>query len=98
MKLEPRQIVRQARVISQLNQQDFAKSLGKSQGVLSRYENGKVPPPSDVIMHCMNIMNTNSGNSDIDQIIAKVRSLHGDQYIKVRTALNTLLDSITPTQ
>jgi len=98
MKLEPHQIVRRARVISQLNQEDFAKSLGKSQGVISRYENGKVPPPSGVVMHCMHIMNTNSDDSDIDQIISKVRSLDGDQYIEVRTALNTLLDSITLTQ
>jgi len=97
MHSKPSQIVRQARLLSQLNQEKFAKSLGKSQAVLSRYENDKVIPPSNIIMHCIHIMNNSSDNSDIEQIITKIRSLDGEQYIEIRAALNTILNSITIT-
>lgn len=90
---EPSHIVRRARKKLQLNQSDFAVSIGKSQGVLSRYESGKVNPPVDIIMRCMHILDDSSAAADIEQIITKIRTLNGDQHIKLRQALNTLLDN-----
>ncbi len=90
---EPSRIVHHARKKLQLNQSDFAASIGKSQGVLSRYESGKVNPPVNIIMHCMHILDDGSATADIEQIISKIRNLNGDQHIKLRQALNTLLDS-----
>jgi len=90
---EPSHIVRRARKKLQLNQSDFAASIGKSQGVLSRYESGKVYPPVSIIMHCMHILGDDSATADIEQIITKIRTLNGDQHIKLRQALNTLLDN-----
>ncbi|MEZ2416369.1 multiprotein-bridging factor 1 family protein [Luteibacter sp. RCC_6_2] len=49
-------IIKQARTKSGLSQGDFGHTLGKSQGVISRYEKGTVTPPGDVLMHCMNIL------------------------------------------
>jgi len=89
---DPSQIVRQARIKSHLNQRDFAISVGKTQSVLSRYECGKVNPPVRIIMHCMHILDDDSATSDIEKIIAKFRELDGDQYKKLREALNILLD------
>jgi predicted transcriptional regulator len=36
-----------------LSQGEFAKIIERSQGIVSKYESGKVKPPADVIMHCM---------------------------------------------
>lgn len=49
-------LVRRARHASGLNQAGFAKKVGKSQGVVSRYEQGHVSPPGEVVMHCMHIL------------------------------------------
>ncbi len=85
-------LVRRARGKLKLNQVDFAKEISKTQSVLSRYECGKVAPPQKVIMHCVHILDDGSSSADIEQIISKVRALDGEQHIKVREALNTLLD------
>ncbi|WP_158636367.1 helix-turn-helix domain-containing protein [Aerolutibacter ruishenii] len=39
-----------------LKQGQFGVRLGKSQGVVSRYEKGEVEPPGEVMMHCMHIL------------------------------------------
>ncbi|WP_080937509.1 helix-turn-helix domain-containing protein [Burkholderia plantarii] len=49
-------LVRDARRQLGLNQAKFALLLGKSQAVVSRYEKGRVDPPSDVVMHCVHIL------------------------------------------
>jgi ribosome-binding protein aMBF1 (putative translation factor) len=49
-------LVRQARIESALSQVEFARKLGKSQAVVSRYEAGNVSPPGEVVMHCMHIL------------------------------------------
>lgn len=89
---EPSKIILTARKLLQLNQEDFAERIGKTQGVLSRYENGKVKPPSEIVMHCMHILNEDSFSADIEQIINKVRSLDGEQHAKVREAISLILD------
>jgi len=97
MTTKPSTIVRQARKKLHLNQKDFAVQIGKTQSVLSRYESGSVEPPSRIIMHCMNILNTDPApeNTDsVDEIIQKIRALNGDQFSKIRKALNILLDEL----
>lgn len=86
-----------ARRILQLNQHDFAIKLGKTQSVLSRYESGDVQPPSDVIMHCMHILDEHSSldySDSVEEIVQKIRALNGDQYTKLREALNIFLDNL----
>lgn len=89
---EPSKIVRTARKLMKLNQEDFADRIGKTQSVLSRYESGKVKPPSEIIMHCMHILNQDSFSADIEQIISKVRFLDGEQHAKIREAISLILD------
>lgn len=49
-------LVRSSRTVTGLNQGDFAKLLGKSQAVVCRYEKGKVEPPGEIVMHCMQLL------------------------------------------
>lgn len=93
----PSSTITSARKLLQLNQEDFAKKLGKTQSVLSRYESGLVKPPSDIVMHCMHILNISDSeeNSDsVDEIIHKIRALSDDKHTKLREALNIFLDSL----
>lgn len=91
------QILRSARKKLQLNQIDFATRIGKSQGTLSRYESGRVPPPSGVIMHCMNILDSDPASDSIDELKGKIDRLAGDRHSKLREALNVLLDGYLST-
>lgn len=56
---EPKAVVRAARNKCAETQGTFAKRLCRCQGEISKYESGKVNPPGDVIMHCMNILRSN---------------------------------------
>jgi len=56
LRSETAHLIQRARHASGLNQADFAKKVGKSQGVVSRYEQGLVSPPGEVVMHCMHIL------------------------------------------
>ncbi|HGM7285272.1 TPA: helix-turn-helix domain-containing protein [Stenotrophomonas maltophilia] len=58
-------LVSRARRKLGLKQGQFAARLGKSQGVVSRYENGAVEPPGEVMMHCMHILSSDSASSAI---------------------------------
>jgi transcriptional regulator with XRE-family HTH domain len=49
-------LVRRARRHNGDSQKEFARRLGKSQAVISRYEAGKVDPPGGVVMQCMHIL------------------------------------------
>ncbi|MEJ1360716.1 MAG: helix-turn-helix domain-containing protein [Candidatus Sedimenticola sp. (ex Thyasira tokunagai)] len=87
------QILKNARKKLDINQTVFAKQLGKTQGTLSRYESGDVPPPSEVIMHCMHILNSDPASDSVEDLIEKIGQLRGEHHSKLREALNALLDS-----
>ncbi|MEJ2611203.1 MAG: helix-turn-helix domain-containing protein [Candidatus Thiodiazotropha sp.] len=92
MSQSPAEIIRNARIKLQLNQKDFANSIKKTQSSVSRYESGDVPPPSQVIMHCMNILNKSPSNNSVGDLIDKLSLLKGDEHSKLIEALNVLLD------
>jgi len=91
---DPASIVRQTRQLLQLNQKDFAHRFKKTQGVLSRYETGAVPPPSYIIMHCMHILENNAESDDLENLIGKIRQLEGERHSKLREALSVFLDKL----
>lgn len=76
-----------------LTQEAFAAELGKSQGVLSRYESGKVGPPYPVFIHCMHILEPpspaaqptfGSAMSDVQQALVALQSaVQGLQRVAV---------------
>jgi len=89
---KPAQTIRLAREKKSMNQQEFAQHLGKTQSVLSRYENGKVNPPNEIYMHCMHIISEEKTTSTIEQLINKVYLLDEEQYSQLRNALCILID------
>lgn len=54
--LQAAQLVAAARAHTKLSQRDFGTRVGKSQGLISKYESGNVAPPAGVVIHCMNIL------------------------------------------
>ncbi len=86
-------IVRLARGRS--TQAAFSKVLGKSQGLVSKYENGDVNPPSDVIEACMDILDMNNTyETDASDLAERVmRELSGPDFVSARKAVEAILDS-----
>ncbi|MEB1955757.1 helix-turn-helix domain-containing protein [Xanthomonas campestris] len=53
--LQAAELVKAARAKTGLSQRAFGARVGKSQGLISKYESGQVAPPASVVIHCMNI-------------------------------------------
>ena len=60
--LYSRDIVKKARLYQELNQSEFGLTVEKSQEMISKYESGEVAPPSNIIIHCMNIIEESSSH------------------------------------
>lgn len=87
-------VVRDAKLATGLNQTDFAKILGKSQGLVSKYLNGTVQPKADVIIHCMNILSENKKTSDsYELLVAEVVKLKGSDSKELRKALLSVISA-----
>jgi transcriptional regulator with XRE-family HTH domain len=66
-------LVRATRLRKRLNQAAFAEIIGKTQGMVSRYESGESVPPSDVLMYCMHEESAPVIRPDLDQALAQVQ-------------------------
>jgi transcriptional regulator with XRE-family HTH domain len=51
-----REIIKNTRKYKGLTQSKFAKTINKTQMMVSKYESGATPPSSEIIIHCMNIL------------------------------------------
>lgn len=89
-----RNIIREAR--GNRNQTEFAEFLGKSQGLVSKYERGIVNPPADILEKCMGILQMNNGDDIDTEILAKrVRSeLKAPEFSYARKTIAALLDGL----
>lgn len=80
-------------------QPQYAAELGISQSSLSKYENGKVNPPTKIIEQCMHELNKRMGKlpPTAETIARRVRrDLAGDKNEQLRAALVRLLDCVAP--
>jgi transcriptional regulator with XRE-family HTH domain len=59
-----------------LSQADFGKLIHRSQGVVSKYEQGLVLPDGDTLMHCMNIVKAQIGPSATGTIDQGWEAIH----------------------
>lgn len=93
---DPAYIVRKALLISELNQEDFSKKLGKSQSQVSKYLSKKSMPPSDTLIHCMNIISAyedkTSTETPYQMLLDKVQKLEGSQNSHICEALLGVLN------
>jgi len=95
--LQPKDIVKAAWKISGSSQEVFAKSINKSQPMLSKYISGAVLPPSDILIHCMNKCGLLE-QIDISAAVLAERvrvELADVAYSGARAAINQILDSIS---
>lgn len=79
-----------------LNQVDFGKYIGRSQGVVSGYESGDVIAPATVLIDCINILNERSTSEDMDQLIEKLKRFDKPEFANLRSSLGQLLDALMP--
>jgi ribosome-binding protein aMBF1 (putative translation factor) len=90
---EAAQLVRSARQKLKCSQHEFADSIKRSQGVVSKYESGKVSPPSDVVMHCMHIVNS---TQDISGERAPMSDPRWQAVSSALNQLNRALEALKP--
>lgn len=95
-------LIKQARMLSQLTQSEFSEIFGVDQSLLSKYENDKINPPSNLIMHCMHIFLIDSkrvmdsDDRELNGIVSLVKlKLSGDGKQALREAIKTLLIGIS---
>ncbi|WP_375751998.1 helix-turn-helix transcriptional regulator [Vibrio sp. HN007] len=96
--INPADIVRKALSFSNLNQEDFSKTLGKSQSQISKYLSEKSLPPSDTLIHCMNIIETHKDKTTTETpyqiLLTKVQKLEGSQNSHICEALLGVLNAL----
>lgn len=82
------EIVKLALDLSGLNQQKFAKSIGKSQAQVSKYLSGKSGLSVKLFIHLMNIIRqSNDEKGEIYHVLAEVLELNADEDKGIRVAL-----------
>ncbi|AXK38414.1 helix-turn-helix domain-containing protein [Crenobacter cavernae] len=95
----PAELVRQARYLSDKNQQEFGALLGKDQSLISRYERGRSVPPTEVTMHCMHILNAATPSKEevsLETLLTTIRQrLAAPSHARARALLFELLNELT---
>ena len=90
-----KKIIKDAR--GQMTQAEFARYLGKSQGIVSKYENGSVSPPAAILEKCMALLQKSDKGEDIssENLAKRIRAeLKEPQLAYARKTIATLLDGI----
>lgn len=99
---EAANLVRLARLKLDMNQAQFAKVVSRSQTLVSKYERGKVLPPSDVVLQCMHIVHGSVSSRiavSIEAIVERLKHIGNDPaYSPALLAIATLLDVQTSQQ
>ena len=74
------------------SQAAFALRLGVLQSSLSRYENGKVSPPSEVLNKCLELLSKRTSIPSADAIAKEIKSkLDGIHNEPMRSAIWTII-------
>jgi len=92
----PANLVKSTRQQKGMTQDEFAKFLGKTQPLVSKYEAGKVTPPADVILDCLELKEEEIGQDvSISDLTKEIKEkLAGDLNIRKRIMISNLIDSI----
>ena len=89
-------IIRKAR--GESSQLEFAVRLGKTQGLISKYERGLVSPPAETLDQCMDILQMNTQDDISAEALAmKIKKkLQSPDSSEIRHAISVLVDSANP--
>lgn len=83
-------LISSARKAKAMSQKEFAAHVCKSQPLISKYESGKVKPPLDVYMHCMNILTPPSQLVTVSELKDLLSQLDGEQHAATRRTIRDL--------
>jgi predicted transcriptional regulator len=85
-------LVRNAR--GPISQETFAGELGISQEMLSRYERGRVKPPTDVVAKCWEVVEKRGSAAPppASELALRVQRVGGSEFVAVREAIARLID------
>lgn len=82
-----------------MSQRAFAKAIGATQSMISRYERGLSSPPIDVVNSCMHIVHQSDGEVDhisVEELVLKVSTrLNGPNFRPLRLVIAQLIDGVT---
>lgn len=91
-------IFSQAFELTRLSQEDFGAIIGKNQSQVSKYLRGKVIPPADSIIQCMNIIHREGIATEqcpsTMELFLKIRKLKGPEHAALRKALHAMIDAV----
>jgi transcriptional regulator with XRE-family HTH domain len=95
-KIDLAAIVKSARKIRGLSQEEFAAELGKQQSLVSKYERGLVDPPGDVVIHCVTITRGEADQAVSPDSVAQLvqERLGAPEFARVRSAIAALIESM----
>ena len=91
------EIIKLARKRDDLSQVEFARKLGKTQALISKYEKGDVMPPGDVLQKCQDMIGMHKSSERTEDISAEelgktvINNLNSKKAAKLRKALYVLL-------
>lgn len=90
-------LVRQAR--RNQTQREFAKTIGATQSMVSRYERGVSSPPVGVVNACMHQMHTHGETADemsVEQLASLViNRLGSPEFAAMRVAIAQLINGVS---
>ena len=91
------ELIKKAR--GELNQTEFAATLGKTQGELSKYESGRTQAPNSVIERCLDILEMNTADISADALAAKIiENASAEEHSSLRSAISQMLNAAASKQ
>lgn len=94
------ELVKKARVASDMSQNSFVSKLERSQETISRYERGGLTPPDDVVMRCIRILEKKDGleffteDQEMVELIRQVLRFGGGDNSLKRAALKSIMKAL----
>lgn len=96
-KIDLAKLVRNAREIRGLTQDEFAAEIERGQSLVSKYERGLVDPPGEVIMHCVTITRGETEAFTTAEVARLVEDRLGSpEFAKLRSAIAAVIRSVPP--
>jgi ribosome-binding protein aMBF1 (putative translation factor) len=93
-------LVKKARIASEMSQISFGKALQRKQETISRYENGGIKPPDDVVMRCIRILEKTdklaffSEDQEMVELIEELLEFEGKDKGPKRAALKSIMRAL----
>lgn len=76
------------------NQADFARDVGKTQALISKYENGSANPPMSVVNKCLKIIHDrNDSDVSSNKLAKRLKKLNDPAHLHIRKVIESMLNA-----